>query len=159
MTPHSPVPPPLRPHRWQFVALTVGLIATAAVAIAGVVIALSRPTHSVVTYSAEEKAEAKTQLCERYKLAGHAMHIETSDPDGQAALARVALSNGALMLYAASQDPALEANDRDAARALASSYQTTAALGTAGMATRDQYLASVDDMNAKDRVMTALCSE
>lgn len=96
-------------------------------------------------------------MCERYKLAARAMHIETSDPAGDTALARVALSNGALMLDTASADPALDAEHRDAARALASSYQTTAALGTTGMATRDQYLASIDDMNAKDRVMAGLC--
>lgn len=87
------------------------------------------------------------------------MHIETSDPEGQAALARIALSNGALILHTASDDPALDAEHRDAARALAASYQTTAALGTAGMATREQYLAAVDGMNAKDHVMTGLCGE
>lgn len=85
------------------------------------------------------------------------MHIETSAPEGEVALARVALSNGASMLDAASADPALDSAHRDAARALARSYRTTAALGTAGMATREQYLASVDDMNAKDRVMLDLC--
>lgn len=92
-------------------------------------------------------------------MAAHAMHIETSDPAGEAALARVALSNGALMLDIASEDPALDTEHRDASRALAASYQTTAALGTTGMATRDQYLASVDDMNAKDRAMAGLCGE
>lgn len=122
-------------------------------------VALTRTASSPAHTTAAQRASAQATLCERYKLAAHAMHIETSDPTGGAALARVALSNGALMLNVASDDPALDAKHRDAARALADSYQTTAALGTTGMATRDQYLASVDDMNAKDRVMTGLCGE
>lgn len=87
------------------------------------------------------------------------MHIETNDPNGEDSLARIALSNGALMLYLASEDPALNAEDRQAARTLADSYQTTAALGTTGMATREQYVASVDDMNAKNLVMLRLCGQ
>ncbi|MFL0181483.1 hypothetical protein [Mycobacterium sp. SMC-15] len=153
MTPHSPVAPP---HRWQFVALTVGLIATAAVAIAGVAIALSRPAHSVVTYSAEEKAEAKTQLCDRYKIAVRASQIETA-PGGDPALARISMLNGALMLETASANPALDVKYGDAARALAVSFQTQAAMASGESADSMAWHQIVDDTNAKDRVVKELC--
>jgi len=138
-------------------AALAALLSVAALIVAA--IALTRTASSPHHTTAAQRASAQATLCERYKLAAHAMHIETSDPSGEAALARVALSNGALMLDVASQDPALDAEHRDAARALASSYQTTAALGTTGMASRDQYLASVEDMNAKDHVLLRLCGD
>ncbi len=160
MTPPPwPTPPPAPSSRRStavFAALAA-LLSVAALIVATV--ALTRTTSGPTHTTATQRAAAQATLCERYKLAAHAMHIETSDPSGEAALARVALTNGALMLDIASEDPALDAERRDAARALAGSYQTTAALGTTGMATRDQYLASVDDMNAKDRVMAELCGQ
>ena len=85
------------------------------------------------------------------------MNIETGDPDGQDSFARISFVNGALMLITAASDPALDPEYRDAAEALADTYQTSAALGTIGMSTRPGYLASIDDLNAKTNVMEKLC--
>lgn len=156
MTQPWPAPPaPVRSRNW----LTVTLAAVAVVlAAAALIVALTRSgSEPSPTYTAAQKAEAKAKLCERYKIAAQAMHIETSTDD--IALARVALSNGALMLDRAAADPALDANYRAAARALADSYQTQAAMGTTGMATRAQYLATVDDTNTKTGAMEGLCGD
>lgn len=151
-----PAPPPhVRARTWPAAALG---ILTTLLAASALIVALARSgPSSSHTYTAAQKAEAKTELCERYKLSGQAMHIETSSDD--IALARLALSNGALMLERAAANPALDGKYRDAARALADSYQTQAAMGTTGMATREQYLATVDDTNAKDRAMQGLCGD
>ena len=86
------------------------------------------------------------------------MSIETA-PDGDVALARISMSNGALILEAAADSPALEDKYRDAARALAHSYEIMAAKGTHGMSTTEQWQAAVDDANAKDRAMNGLCGD
>ncbi|MEB3030382.1 hypothetical protein [[Mycobacterium] nativiensis] len=126
-------------------------------AAAALIVALTRSgSGSSPTYTATEKAAAKTQLCDQYKLAAQAMHIETSTPDNTA-LARIALTNGALILETASANPALEAKYSNAARALAMAYQTQTALGTT--APPEQYREMGDDLNAKDRVIQELCGD
>lgn len=153
MTQPWPAPPaPVRSRNW----LTVTLAAVAVVlAAAALIVALTR-SGSTPTYTAAEKAEAKTKLCDQYKLAAQAMHIETSKP-GDPALARVALTNGALILETASANPALEAKYSNAARALAATYQTQTAMGTT--APVEQYQKAGEDLNAKDRVMQGLCGD
>lgn len=159
MTPPWPVPPPpLRPHRRQLTALTIGLIATAGVAVVGLVIALTRPTPTVQTYSADEKAEAKAGLCEQYKIAVRASQIETA-PGGDPALARISMLNGALILETASGNPALDVKYRDAARALAVSFQTQAAMASSESADSTAWHQIVDATNAKDRTMKVLCDD
>lgn len=157
MTQPWPAPPaPVRSRNW----LTVTLAAVALVlAAAALIVALTRSgSESGPTYTAAQKAEAKTKLCDQYLLAAHAMSIETA-PDGDVALARISMANGALILSTAAADPALESKYRDAARALARSYQTMAAKGTHGMSTTDQWQAAVDDTNAKTKVMKELCGD
>jgi len=157
MTQPWPAPPaPVRSRNW----LTATLAAVAVVlAAAALLVALTRSgSTSGPTYTAAQKAEAKTQLCEQYLLAAHAMSIETA-PDGDVALARVSMANGALILETAARNPALETKYRDAARDLAHAYQTMAAKGTNGMSTPDQWQATVDDTNAKDRAMKGLCGD
>jgi hypothetical protein len=155
MTQPWPAPPaPVRSRNW----LTATLAALAVVlASAALIVALTRSgSGSSPTYTASQKAEAKTQLCERYKLAGHALNIETQ-PGNDVVLARISMINGGLILETAAADPALDPKYREAARALAQTYQTTAAIGTTGMSTPNQWQAAVDDTNAKDRVMQDLC--
>lgn len=157
MTQPWPAPPaPVRSRNW----LTATLAAVAIVlAAAALIVALTRSgSGSTPTYTTAQKGEAKTQLCDQYLLAAHAMSIETL-PDGDIALARISMTNGALILDTAAADPALESKYRDAARALARSYQTMAAKGTHGMSTPDQWQAAVDDTNAKDRAMKDLCGD
>ncbi|CAJ1504337.1 hypothetical protein MU0083_003411 [[Mycobacterium] kokjensenii] len=130
-------------------------------AAAALIVALSRSgagAGDAPSYTAAQKAEAKAQLCDRYRLAGHALNIETQ-PGNDVVLARISMINGALILETAAADPALEEKYRDAARALAKTYQTTAAIGTMGMSTDEQWDAAVGDTNAKDRVMQGLCGD
>ncbi|WP_234786500.1 hypothetical protein [Mycolicibacter sinensis] len=155
MTQPWPAPPaPVRSRNW----LTATLAAVAVVlATAALIVALTRSgSGSTPTYTAAQKGEAKAKLCDQYKLAAQAMHIETSKP-GDPALARVALTNGALILETASANPALEAKYSKAARALAAAYQTQTAMGTT--APVEQYQKAGEDLNAKDRVMQGLCGD
>jgi hypothetical protein len=157
MTQPWPAPPaPIRSRNW--VAVTLAAVAVV-LAAAALIVALTRSgSGSSPTYTAAQKAEAKTKLCDQYKLASHALHIESNTPDNTA-LARVAMSNGALMLETSAANPALDPRYRDAAKALAAAYQKTAAIGTTGMATREEYLASVDDVNVKDAAMKEFCGD
>ena len=73
------------------------------------------------THSAAETAAAQRQLCDTYTLAARAVQVDTNGSDK--ALARIALTNAAVMLDNAAADPALDATHRDAARALATAYR------------------------------------
>lgn len=157
MTQPWPAPTaPVRSRDWVTATLAALAVVLAAAAL---IVALTRSgSGSSPTYTASQKAEAKTKLCDQYTLAARALNIETQ-PDGDIALARISMINGALILETSAADPALDPRYRDAARALASSYQTTAVIGTNGMATADQYQAAVADSNAKNQVMQGLCGD
>jgi hypothetical protein len=131
------------------------LLASAALAVA--IVALTR-IDATPTYSATQRAEAQARLCDRYKLAAQAVHLETTQPDGDVALARIANTNGAMILATAASEPALDAKFRDAAQALATSYQTVTAMGTLGKSD-PQFVAAIDDSNAKYQVMRDLCGD
>lgn len=152
--PPWPAPPPVQPHRRTAIGLSAlaGLVAVAALIVA--ILALVRP--SPPAYTVAEKAMAQAQLCDKYKLASRAAHIETA-PDGDTALARISLINGALMLETAASDPALAAKDREAARALAAAYQNMAATGS--LADAAKYQAAIEATNAKVGTMEELCGE
>lgn len=153
-----PVPAPVQPHRGRTaIALSAltALVALAALIVA--VVALTRPIASP-TYTPTQKAAAQRQLCNRYDLAGHAVHIETA-ANADPARARVALTNGALILETAAADPALEVKYRDAAHALALAYQTMAAKGSSETADSLAWRQTVDEAVAKDSVMQELCGE
>ncbi|PQM51287.1 hypothetical protein C5U48_15555 [Mycolicibacter virginiensis] len=120
--------------------------------------ALARPAPSASRYTAAEVSAAKTRLCDQYKVASEVVHIETTGPDGNVALARIANTNGAaLMLETAASDPAVDAKLRDAARALAASYQAVTAMGTKGQVDPQLFWAPVDASNAKNRELQGLC--
>ncbi|WP_133055599.1 hypothetical protein [Mycolicibacter engbaekii] len=154
--PPWPAPPPSRPSGRPIAALTIGLIATAVVAIADVLISLNRPAPRVATYSPGERAAAKIQFCDRYRLAVRASQIDTA-PGGDIALARIAMVNGAQILETAVANPPLDASLRDAGQALALSFQTQAALASTETGTSVAWQQIVDDTNAKDEVLKALC--
>ena len=59
------------------------------------------------TYTAAETAAAQRQLCDTYTLAARAVQIDTNGTDK--ALARIALTNAAVMLDNAAANPALDA--------------------------------------------------
>lgn len=159
MTPPPwPGPPPSRPSGRPIAALTIGLIATAVVAVAGVLISLNRAAPPVATYSTGERAAAKVQFCERFNLAFRASQIDTA-PGGEIALARIAMVNGAQILETAAADPPLDASLRDAGHVLAISLQTQAALASTETATSAAWQQIVDDTNANARAVKALCGE
>lgn len=82
--------------------------------------------------------------------------MDTSGNDK--ALARIADTNGAVMLDMASAAPALDNNHRDAARALATAYGTVTVMGNSSVASDAEYRAALDDVIAKDSVMKKVCS-
>ncbi|BBZ42323.1 hypothetical protein [Mycobacterium conspicuum] len=150
---------PSHPRTWPAVALaTIAVV----VAVAALIMALTRSTHAsqppaitTPTYRAAETAAAQRQLCDTYKLAAQAVAIDTGG--GDKALARIATTNGALLLNMAAANPTLDANHRDAARALATAYGTLTAKGTYGIASDSEYQAALDDIVAKDAVLKKVC--
>ncbi|OMB98076.1 hypothetical protein A5732_05425 [Mycobacterium colombiense] len=62
-----------------------------------------------------------------------------------------------MLLEMAAANPVLDAEHRDAARALAVAYGTLTAKGSYGVATDAQYQAALDDAIAKDAAMKKVC--
>ncbi|MGZ4513310.1 MAG: hypothetical protein ACXVX5_01000 [Mycobacterium sp.] len=158
MPPYAPQPV-ARPFAWPAIALSA--IATVA-AVAALVVALTKPTASVPamapgapTYTAAEAAVAQRELCETYKLAARAIAVDTAGTDR--ALARIADTNGAVMLEMAAANPALDSQHRDAARALAAAYAAVTAKGNSVVANDAEYRAALADVIAKDAVMKRVC--
>ncbi len=158
-TPPQATQIPPRPHIWSAVALAA--IATV-VAVVALIVALTHSTHAASpvttagpTSTAAETAAAQRQLCDTYRLAASAVRVDTAGNDK--ALARIATTNGALILEMAADNPALDGDHRDAARALAIAYGTLTARGTYGIATDAEYQAALDDIVAKDAVMKKVC--
>lgn len=133
------------------------LLATAAL-----IVALTRSLSGAVPitsptpkYTAAESAAAQQQLCDVYKVEARTVRSDTGGTDE--ALARIAATNGAVMLYNAAANPALDAKYRDTARALATAYGNVSAMGSKGVATDAEWRAVLDDANAKDAAMRNLC--
>ncbi|MDM3975484.1 hypothetical protein QRB36_15050 [Mycobacterium marseillense] len=162
--PPFPMQPPPRPRAWSAIAL-------AAIAVllggAALVVALTRPTSSQSTvsstapttpsYTADQTAAAHQQLCDAYKLAAHAVQIDTNGDNP--AFAGIATVNAAVMLeQAASTVPALPPSDRAAALALAAAYSNAQAT-TSLVQTRDDpaWRSVSDEVNAKDAAMKKVC--
>lgn len=151
--------PARRPRPW----LAIAVAATAPVAVAALVLALTRPTTSHSSESTTtspgptpaETAAAQQQLCDTYKLVARAVEVDTSGNDR--ALARIADTNGALLLSMAADNPALDSNHRDAARALATAYGTVTAKGNNVVSSDDDYRAALNDVIAKDAAMKKVC--
>lgn len=150
-----PSPPTTPPHRQSGKILPVLTFVFSVVALTVAISALARPVPHP-TYNTAEKSAAQERLCDQYKLASQAAHVETA-LDGDVALARISMINGALILESAAADPALATNFRDAARALADAYQTMAATGSLG--NDEEYRATVDATNAKVGAMKDLCGD
>ncbi|WP_082950293.1 MULTISPECIES: hypothetical protein [unclassified Mycobacterium] len=152
--------PGSRSFPWQAIALAL----TAAVAVGALIVALTRPTDTrssvttaaAHTYSAAEISAAQQELCVTYRLAAHAVQVDTAGTDK--ALARIATTNSAVMLDNAAASPALDAKHRDAARTLAAAYLTATAKSSNEVANDAEWQAAVDDVNAKDAVMKQVCS-
>jgi len=156
MTQPWPAPPaPVRSSNWLSATLAAGAVVLAAAAL---IVALTRSgSGSTPTYTAAQKAEAKTKLCDSYRLVRKAVQTETFATDN-VALARISEVNGGVILLNSSANPALDAKLRDSANALAVALLDEAALGSSGK-DDSQFQASVDKTNAKDREMQELCGD
>jgi len=144
--------------------LVVGLIAVAALVVG--IIDLARPSSSGVgtvstpaspspTFTPDQVASAKKELCSTYQVAARSVDADTNSSDK--ALARISLANAAGMINAAAANPALNANDRDAARALASSYWITNAVSSVTDAASPLYQTTLDDAKRAADAMAAVC--
>lgn len=165
-TPTYPGQPASRSRPWLATALVViGLIAVASLVVS--LFGLTRPTSSGTskastpsagspTFTPEQVASAKKELCSAYQLAAHSVNVDTHSSD--TALARISLTNGAGMLDAAAANPALSANDRDAARALASAYRTSNAVSSDTTDVMSPlYQRTLDDIARANAAMAAIC--
>ncbi|AGZ49211.1 MULTISPECIES: hypothetical protein [Mycobacterium] len=165
-TPPYPVQLAPRSRSWPLAALAgIGIVAIVLSA-AALIVALTRPTSSSPaaapattaspTYTAAEVAGAHQKLCEMYKMAARAVQIDTHG--NNPALAATALANGAVMLVqAVNAAPALAPGDRTAALMLAEAYSSTNAMGSFLNRDDPALQAAIDDVNAKDAKMKALC--
>ncbi len=163
--PSFPTKPTPRSGSGRAIGVTALVLAAIAVVLAAVALiavfthathTASPATAAVPTYTPAETAAAKRQLCVTYRLAARDVEVDTGGNDR--ALARIATTNGAVMLDNAAANLALDAKHRDAARALAASYGTLTAMGSNVVATDSQYQAALDDITAKDAVMKSLCA-
>jgi hypothetical protein len=158
-TPAQATPAAPRSRTWPAVVLAA--IATV-VAVAALIVALTQSMHAASpatttapTYTAAETATAQRQLCDTYKTVARAVGVDTNA--GDKALARIALTNAAVMLDNAAANPALDANDRDAARALATAYLTETEKSSSDAFTDSEFRSALDDVLAKDAVMKKVC--
>lgn len=156
-----PTQPPPRPRTWPAIALAAFAVL---LGVAALVVALTRPTSSqsvassttstTAPYSADQTAAAHQKLCDAYKLAARAVQIETNG--NSAERAGIATVNGAVLIeQALSATPALSADDRATAAALAGAYSNAAAVASLGDPAAWQ--STITDVNAKDAAMKKVC--
>jgi hypothetical protein len=142
----------------------VGLIAVAALVVG--IIDLARPNSSASgtvstaaspspTFTPDQVASAKKELCTTYTIASRSVNQDTNGPD--VAIARISLTNAGGMLDAAAENPAIGQNEREAARNLAAAYRAEVAISSVFDKTSSVFLQSVDDVNRLDGAMGAIC--
>lgn len=112
-------------------------------------------TATTPTFTPAEASAAQRPLCDTYKLAARAVQVDTNGTDK--ALARIATTNGDVMLDNAATSPALDNKYRDAAHTLATAYLNATAMSATDVANDSQWQAAIDDVIAKDAVMKKLC--
>lgn len=155
-SPSWPVPPTFQPRQRLGLVLATLAAALGFVSLALAVVAATRPA-AEPTFSTAQGTSAKTNLCDRFKPAMNAIHIETNGPDP--GLGRTALLNGALALQGAAANPALDPIYRDAAQAGASAYQDLVVVSSSGKAGDPQFDSAVNNANAKERALKDLCGD
>ncbi|OSC26133.1 hypothetical protein B8W69_17040 [Mycobacterium vulneris] len=161
--PAFPTQPPPRPKAWPAVVLAAIAVA---LGIAALVVALTRPTSSQSTassttsttpsYTADQTAAARKQLCDAYKLAAHAVQIDTNGASPERA--NIATVNGAVMLeQAVNSAPAIAPSDRAAALTLAEAYSNAVAVSSTAGGDDPAWRAAINDVIAKDAPLRQLC--
>ena len=157
MTPPPwPAPHAIQPRRHSAIVLAALAALLAAGASILAILALTR-LPGTAHYTAAQRAEAKTELCNRYKPAMDAVHIETNGTD--AALARIAVVNGALILEGALMNPALATDYRDAAQAVVQAYEDLVVQSSSGKAGDPRFDEALDVVTAKERSLKELCGD
>jgi hypothetical protein len=156
--PSYPTDPPGRSRTW--LAVVLAAIATV-IAVVALIVALTRSTSSPAattapTYTPAETAAAHQKLCEAYKLAAHAVQIETNGTNQ--AFAGIATVNGAVMLEeAVNAAPGIAPSERAAALALAEAYSNVAATSSLAGGQDPAWQSALNDANSKDAAMKAIC--
>lgn len=162
--PTFPTQPPPRPKAWPAIALSAIAVV---LGVAALVVALTRPTSNQSTassttsttpaYTADQTAAAHQQLCDSYKLAAHAVQVDTNGDNP--AFAGIATVNAAVMLQqAVNAAPAISPRDRDVAFALAAAYSKAQATASLVQTRDDPTWRSVsDEVNTKDAAMKKIC--
>lgn len=147
-----------RSSRWLAILISV----TAAVAVGALIIALTRPTSpqksatsTPPAHSTAESLAAERRPCETYKVAAQSVQVDTNGSDK--AFARIALTNSAVLLFTASNDPARNEQHRNAAQALATAYLMDTGKSSEGAATGAEFQVAVAEVNAKDAAMKRAC--
>lgn len=136
-------------------ALIIGLVdllkpSAVTAAIPGAVTSTNAPT-----VRPGQAAIAKKELCSTYEVAARSVTADTNS--GDRALARISLVNAAGMLDAVAANPALSADDREAARTLASTYRTSNAVSSVTDAESPLYQTTLDDAARAANAMAAVC--
>lgn len=157
MTPPPwPAPAATQPHRRSSVLLAVLAVLVAVAALIVAIVALTR-TEATPSYSTAQRADAKDELCDRYKPAMDAVHIETNGTD--AGLARIAVVNGALILEGAVSNPALETAYRNAAQDVVEAYENLVVESSSGSAGDPRFDAALSAVTTKERALKELCGD
>lgn len=154
--PSWPAPPTGEPRQRSALAFaTLG----ASLGIASMILAIVALTRTPAstTYSAPQSTAAKTELCDRFKPAMEAIHIETNGLD--AGLGRIALVNGALVLNSVTSNPALESTYRDAADAVVQAYENLVVESSSGRAGDSRFDSAVGAANSKELALKELCGD
>lgn len=144
---------------------TVGILVATAALVIGIV-DLARPASRgpgtspapatpSTTFTPEQAAGAKKDLCSAYQLAARSVKADTNSAD--TVIARISLTNAAGILDAAANNPALADGERDTARKLAAAYRTIDAISSNFDKTSPVFQQSVDEANQADAAMAALC--
>ncbi|WP_207570087.1 hypothetical protein [Mycolicibacter kumamotonensis] len=154
--PWPAAPPATQPHRRSPVLLAVLAVLLAVAALIVAIVALIR-LPATPNYTAAQRAEAKAELCDRFKPAMDAVHIETNGSD--AALGRIALTNGAVVLQGASANPALDSKYRDAAQAVIQAYENLVIESSSGRSGDAKFDGAVNAVNAKEQVLKDMCGD
>ncbi|WP_218162062.1 hypothetical protein, partial [Mycobacterium malmoense] len=108
------------------------------------------------SFTPEQVASAKKNLCSAYQLAAHSVKADTNSAD--TAIARVSLTNAAGIIDAAADNPALGGgHEQEAAHKLAAAYRSIDAISSVFDKTSSTFQQSVDEANQADAIMAALC--
>ncbi|OMB97898.1 hypothetical protein [Mycobacterium colombiense] len=162
--PAFPTQAPPRPRTWPAIALAAIAVV---LGVAALVVALTRPTSdqsaassttsATPSYTADQIAAARKQLCDSYKLAAHAVQVDTNGDNP--AFAGIATVNAAVMLQqAVNAASTISPGDRDAALALAAAYSKAQATASLVQTRDDPAWRSVsDEVNTKDAAMKKIC--